>query len=66
MLDERNEIIEISREKVVKIYKAIFTDKEPKDNIVNISRQCYIDDPKRYKNLLINACNLLSSDTKLD
>lgn len=66
MLDDRSKENEISRTEVVKIYEGVFTNKELKNNIISISQRCYIEDPIRYKKQLINACNLLSPDVKLD
>lgn len=66
MIVDRSKISEVSRIEVQKIYDGIFSDKELKDNIVNISRKCYIYNPRYYKSVLIDACNLLSPNAKLD
>jgi hypothetical protein len=66
MLDNKGKVNEASMKATKKIYDSIFSDKELKDNIVSISQKCYIDNPRYYKSLLINACNLLSPDVKLD
>lgn len=66
MLEDKSKVNEASMIVTKEIYDSIFSDKELKDNIVSISKTCYIDNPRYYKSLLINACNLLSPDVKLD
>lgn len=66
MLDDKSKVNEASMKATKRIYNSIFSDKELKDNIVSISQKCYIDNPRYYKSLLINACNLLSPVVKLD
>lgn len=46
------------------IYNAIFNDQE--QTSLRISDQCIIEFPSRYKKRLIDACSLLSPETKLD
>ncbi|WP_225432508.1 hypothetical protein [Limosilactobacillus reuteri] len=66
MLDDKSKVNETSMIATKKIYDSIFSDKELKDNTIFISQKYYIDNPRYYKSLLINACNLLSPDAKLD
>lgn len=66
MLDDKSKVNETSMIATKKIYDSIFSDKELKDNTIFISQKYYIDNPRYYKSLLINACNLLSPDVKLD
>lgn len=46
------------------IYNAVFNDQE--QTVLKISDQCIIEFPSQYKKRLINACSLLSPETKLD
>lgn len=66
MLDDRSKVKEVNKIETKKIYEGIFSNNELKDNIISISQKCYIDNPQYYKSVLINACNLLSPDAKLD
>lgn len=51
---------------VNEIYNAIFGNRSISDNILTISNKCYIENPKKFKVILINACNLLSQTSKLN
>lgn len=46
------------------IYNAIFNDQE--QTLLNISKECVIEYPTRYKKKLIDACSLLSPEIKLE
>lgn len=60
--DNKNDVDTIKG--VSNIYNAIFNDQE--QTLLKISNQCVIESPSRYKKRLVDACSLLSSETKLD
>lgn len=66
LLEDKDKITEESKSIATKIYESVFCEKEFENNMINISQRYYIDNPGRYKSILINACNLLSPDVKLD
>lgn len=49
-------------EKITSVYNAIFNNSETE--YVEISRNCTLESPERYKKELVNACSILSSSAK--